>query len=98
MKIKLTNKQWASFDRKLAMEEDPLSSLPICCANISTLRDTIIAIKEDGGNVSAENLHNLEMHWGWCIDGHDFDDEKYKSFKPLRSVIEQAGLEWKPKV
>ena len=92
MKIQLTSEQWAAFGRDRM--DDEYSPLGPCCGNISNLRDAILDISENGGEATGRMLEDLKEKWGWCRDGHVFDDERHQPYKILRSLIEQAGSEW----
>lgn len=91
-KITLSPEQWASFDRKNPAHEN--GPLPPCCGNISALRDTVMSIAANDGVVTPEMARDLAQQWGWCVDGHSFDEVKFPNFTPLKSLIEQAGLAW----
>lgn len=96
MKIELTRDQWAAFGREDDRHHDPnRSALQSCCGNISALRDSILAIGANGGDVSPALRERLSQTWDWCRNGHEFNEARHPSWDTLKSVITQAGLPWK---
>lgn len=87
-RIILTAEQWKAFSREKAHDDD--SALQACCANISDLRTVILRIAQVDGVLATTDLEDLKMHWDFCKS--HFDGRPV--WKTLRSLIEQAGLEW----
>lgn len=91
-RIELTEEQWDGFSWE--RQHDDNSALRACCADLSSLRREILGIRSTFGRVSDTQLDHLKCVWNRCRRGHGFDDAKYPQWKTLRSLIEQAGLEW----
>jgi hypothetical protein len=62
-KIILTDEEWMSI---INMERD---GLPVCCANISDLRDRLITVARDDGEVFFPE--KLKESIKFVLDGHD---------------------------
>ena len=76
------------------MDDPRTSGLQKCCAVISGLRDTILAIEAAGGAPSPDLQDALASQFVVARQGHDFDDKRFSTWKTLRSLIEQAGRSW----
>jgi hypothetical protein len=66
LKVELTDQEWMSIIDKSR------AGLPMCCANISNLRDTIIQLAREGGEALVEGPFVLRAY-RTCLDGHDMD-------------------------
>lgn len=87
-RVQLTDTEWMQLID--GNRED--SSLPVCCANISALRDFVIDMARNGGEVNMFTEKQLEMTLGWCVLGHDLGE-----FPVLVKMCEQLGLSMDPK-
>ena len=63
LKIELTDHEWIDL---LDREGE---GLPMCCANISGLRDEIRYMLENGRTVNEEIARSFNMRWNWCFGG-----------------------------
>jgi len=66
------------------------SSLPKCCANVSALRDTFIAIARNGGEVDFLNQEFLNQRMRWVFPEHGVADGV------LAKVVCQLGIKLAP--
>lgn len=79
-KIVLTDKEWMDIIDKNR------DGLPVCCANVSALRDVITDIAREGGEVSFFNRAELEKTIHWVKEGHELP--------PLiEKICHQLGLD-----
>ena len=91
MRIILTEEEWnqlcdRSFDE--ATDEYRCTALPVCCGNVSALRDVIIALRKNGEELTvelrAELLHNFQLvkdchdstEWDWTVLNKIMDQVK----------------------
>ncbi len=75
-KIVLTEEDWnllcdRTFDE--TTDDYRCTALPVCCANVSALRDQIIILRERGGELSSEDRELLIQNCEFVKDGHDCD-------------------------
>ena len=94
MKLNLTDQEWVQLID--GQSED--SELPICCANISRLRDRFVSILRGGRNndIMDFELEHLKQELKWVADGHELTPL-------LQKVCEQIGFnpdeaEHKPRI
>lgn len=92
VKIELSVEEWASFSREKAESSD--SSLGICCADISNMRDVILDIGRNDGVVTEELEKELRWAWGELSTTHGENENWRPAFL---SLLSQAGLEWPSK-
>ncbi len=87
MKIELTDSEWISLLDGNA--ED--SGLPICCANISALRDQLVSIVRDGRNsdIMKWEIDDLKQKIKWVIDGHDIE-----GLPLIKKIADQIGFDF----
>lgn len=79
--IELTDEEWMSI---IARERD---GLPSCCANISALRDVLISIARDNGEVGFIHRVRFAQALTWCFPSHDVPSDA------IQKVLDQAGFE-----
>ncbi|MBI3633591.1 MAG: hypothetical protein HY226_04840 [Candidatus Vogelbacteria bacterium] len=75
-KIVLTEEEWnllcdRTFDK--AADDYRCKALPVCCANVSALRDEIICLRKRKGELLPENKAALLQNCEFVKDGHDYD-------------------------
>lgn len=80
-RIVLTDEEWMSI---IDRERD---GLPHCCANVSELRSTLIAIARDSGEVTFLR-DSLAMAWGWVFA----DDQHGEPTPVMKKIAEQLDL------
>ena len=78
-KITLTDEEWMSI---IDVTRD---GLPICCANISALRDEIIEVAREGGDAFF-GKSNIEEKVMWVKDDHTLSPVILK-------ICEQLGID-----
>lgn len=66
--LKLTDSEWMSL---IDGSDERAGNLAKCCANISHLRDCLISIARDGGEVESWNESGLREALGWVKDSHE---------------------------
>ena len=100
MHIDLSPNEWKSFSREIA-ERDQMGeckggecALPICCANISNLRDAILAIGENNGDVTEDLKTDLESAWHHLSNYSHGPDEPWVQHPTFQKFLSQAGLKW----
>ncbi len=79
--IDLTDEEWMSI---ISQARD---GLPVCCANISELRDELISAARMNGEVVFYKSGRLISVMGWCFPDHDIPPT-------IAKVAEQIG--WTP--
>ena len=87
--VVLTEQEWnALCDRTYNEETDDWRciALPICCANVSALRDQIIILRERDGVLLNDNRKDLLQSFEWVQDGHASDEWDWTI---LNKLIEQ---------
>ncbi|RLD04109.1 MAG: hypothetical protein DRI65_11365 [Chloroflexota bacterium] len=78
--IVLTDTEWMSIiDRNR-------DGLPICCANVSELRDIITRVAQDGGRLNGLSEPRLREHIEAVEDAHDFSPVMLKVCKQLEEI------------
>lgn len=85
VKLTLTDSEWMSL---IDGSDEREGNLSRCCANVSTLRDSLISVARNGGTVHAFTIERLKKYLGWVIDAHDIAD-----VPALMKVCEQLGIE-----
>lgn len=80
-RLDLTDTEWMSIINR---ERD---GLPPCCANISALRDVLVAIASDDGDVGFFHANRLVASLGWCFPSHDIPSDV------MQKVIDQLGVD-----
>ena len=78
-RLELTDSEWMSI---IDGERD---GLPMCCANISELRDSLISAARSGGETGF--FTRLPMYLDWCFPEHDITPV-------MQKVIDQ--MDWNP--
>jgi hypothetical protein len=81
--LNLTDSEWV----KLIDGNSDDSELPVCCANVSALRDALMRIVRNGRSspISAFDLPELRKTLGWYCSGHDMTPL-------LQKVADQVGF------
>ncbi len=64
-KVNLTSDEWMSLIAKDG------AGLPACCANVSHLRDRILTLAREGGQVDAFSAPPLLAAYRVFLDGHE---------------------------
>jgi len=85
----LTDSEWMSL---IDMERD---GLPVCCANVSALRDRVIDIAREGCKVSGWNQIRTQRFlqaYQWAINSHPELCESDALTKLATVVAEVAGV------
>lgn len=80
--INLTDAEWMALIR--SNDVTGPSALPACCANIAYLRDQILQIVRDGGELGFSNM-GLTGAYNACADGHDL-----AQIEPLEKLMVQS--------
>lgn len=82
----LSDEEWMSLINK------EREGLPVCCANISELRDQIILIARDGTKLPPWNGMAFLRAYRVARDGHDFTDATTPVLLRLvKEVVESMG-------
>ena len=76
-KIILSDEEWMSIIDKYR------DGIPICCANISALRDTLTDIAREGGEIGLFVDVELKERIEWVKNGHDLTPIILKICKQL---------------
>lgn len=79
--LELTDEEWMSI---IARERD---GLPACCGNVSALRDVLISVARDDGEVSFIHRTRLAQALTWCFPSHDVPSDA------IQKVLDQVGFE-----
>ena len=83
-KLDLTDSEWISL---IDGDADD-SQLPMCCGNVSALRDEFMQIVREGRNADIYDfrLNDLKRKLKWFADGHDMTPL-------LKKVCDQLGFD-----
>lgn len=86
MKITLTDQEWIQL---LDGNSDD-SELPVCCANVSALRDVLGQVVRNGRHHEIEvfTADNLRQKLKWVTDGHELT-----KLPVLKKLAEQVGFD-----
>lgn len=76
--IKLTDEEWMSI---LDPERD---GLPICCGNISALRDEVYKLVRNSCKLPFYDVMSFFRAYLWCFSSHELPDS------PVHKILEQA--------
>ena len=89
IKLTLTDSEWIS----LIDGNSNGSQLPVCCANVSALRDVFVRIVRNGRNngIFVWDLDELKQKLKWFTDGHDI--EAFPTIH-LKQNINRNGIMW----
>jgi len=68
-------------------DQERCSALPICCANVSALRDQIIILRGRGGKLEEDNKRMLLGAFGWVNDSHSPNDWDWTTLNKLMKQI-----------
>lgn len=83
-RITLTDAEWMSL---IDGSEARTGNLFRCCANVSALRDAIISVARNGGEVGPFAETQLRKTLGWVQGGHDIG-----AVPALRKLCFQLGI------
>ena len=77
MKIVLSDNEWdqlcdRSFDE--VTDEYRCTALPVCCGNVSALRDVIIALRKNAGELTLDIKKSLIQNFEFVKDSHDITE------------------------
>jgi len=78
--IVLTDTEWMDLIDK------EREALPVCCANLSSLRDCIVKAARNGGRMSHFDVQQMHEKLDWYLEGHSINSL-------LRKVCEQVNYE-----
>jgi len=85
--VSLTDSEWMSLIDK------ERGGLPPCCANISELRDQIILLAREGGNLPPWNGMAYLRAYRVCLDGHPFTETHFPELLKLtKDVARSMGV------
>ena len=65
MKIILSDAEW------MQLIDGYREGLPVCCANISALRDCLIKAARNGGDLNSWYFKDLHEKLRWFLEGHE---------------------------
>lgn len=91
MKVVLTEEEWnALCDRSYDEEKDEYQcwALPVCCANISALRDAIIELREANGSLLIVGTKDLLERYEWVKDCHAPNEWDWTILNKLMAQID----------
>lgn len=86
-KVELTDEEWMSLIDK---ERD---GLPSCCGSISALRDEIVDMARDGGQMAFRHYSILRAYRA-CMDGHDMRGLSTALDSLIQQIMDSAGVTW----
>lgn len=81
-RIELTDSEWMSI---IVRDRD---GLPACCANISALRDVVISLAREDGEIGYLHDQVLARALTWCFPDHEVPSPE------IQKIIDQLG--WEP--
>ena len=86
-RVTLTDAEWMSL-----IDGTRDGGLTKCCANVSALRDCIIGIARDGGEINPFTREELRLRWGW-VDGDFADGHDTRDIPALTKLLTQVGID-----
>lgn len=91
MKVTLAEEEWTALcDRSMdpVTKKERCYALPICCANVSALRDAIIELREANGDLLVVGKKRLLETYGWVKDCHSPDEWDWTILHKLMAQID----------
>jgi hypothetical protein len=82
MEINLTDEEWMSII------DGTRDGLPICCANVSALRDAIIDIARNGNDPDSIHTGLFRRAFTWVYPAHELDKDG-----PVVKLARQLGVD-----
>jgi hypothetical protein len=100
MRVDLSPTEWAQLSLEVAERDQEGGcqpgecALPICCSRIGHFREAVLAIGENGGDVTDELKENLEESWAYLLAGHG-PDEPWVQHPTIQRLLQQTCLSWR---
>lgn len=91
--VTLSEDEWGALcDRAIdsGTGEEKCTALPVCCANISDLRDQIIILRKNGGKLQEDNKRDLIEAFKWVRGSHGPDEWDWTILNKLMAQVLSA--------